>query len=142
MKKELLKQWKKEKNTYYKMIEMACGNKIILNNYIVSELQNAGLYFDWFAGSDVYYTDDNGEKISAKQYDKIIENGGEAYKNFCEIYQYYIISGNDAEFLKEYTNELILYNSEIDLYILCVTHWGTSWNCVPANWKNPEEVEE
>ena len=35
-----------------------------------------------------------------------------------------------------------MYNEELDLYILCVTHCGTGWDYVQANWKNEEEFEE
>lgn len=50
--------------------------------------------------------------------------------NYSEIYQYYIISDNGAEILKDYTNEIVMYNAELDMYVWCVTHWGTSWDYV------------
>ena len=46
-----------------------------------------------------------------------------------EIYQWYIVSDNGAEILKEY-NEIVFYNSELDIYLWGVTHWGTSWDYV------------
>lgn len=54
-----------------------------------------------------------------------------------ECYQYYIIGSNGAEILKDYTNEYVWYNEELDLYVWGVTHWGTSWDyvltCIPCN---------
>lgn len=47
-----------------------------------------------------------------------------------EIFQYYIISDNGAEILKQYTNEIVFYNSELDMYVWGVTHYGTSWSYV------------
>lgn len=47
-----------------------------------------------------------------------------------EIFQYYIISDNGAEILKQYTNEIVFYNSELDMYVWGVTHFGTSWDYV------------
>ena len=47
-----------------------------------------------------------------------------------EIFQYYIISDNGAELLKQYTNEIVFYNSELDMYVWGVTHYGTSWSYV------------
>ena len=46
-----------------------------------------------------------------------------------EIFQYYIVKYNDLDLIK-LLNEPILYNHELDLYILGVTHWGTGWDYV------------
>ena len=47
-----------------------------------------------------------------------------------EIFQYYIVSDAGAELLKEYTNEILFYNEDLDLYLWGVTHYGTSWDYV------------
>lgn len=47
-----------------------------------------------------------------------------------EVYQWFVISGNGAQILSDWTNELVLYNAELDLYLWGVTHWGTSWDYV------------
>ena len=57
-----------------------------------------------------------------------------------EIFQYFIISSQGAEILEEYTNEIVFYNSELDLYVWGVTHWGTSWDYVLTDI--PCEVDE
>lgn len=49
---------------------------------------------------------------------------------YSEIFQYYIISDNGAEILKEYTDEIVMYNTELDMYVWGVTHYGTSWDYV------------
>lgn len=49
---------------------------------------------------------------------------------YSEIFQYFIISNNGAEILKEYTDEIVMYNSELDMYVWGVTHYGTSWDYV------------
>lgn len=58
----------------------------------------------------------------------------EMVSGFClpweEIFQWYIIS--NPNFLIEHTNELVFYDDELDLYVWGVTHFGTSWDCVPA----------
>ena len=46
------------------------------------------------------------------------------------IYQYYIISEYTAEKLQKHTNEIILYNNDLDMYLLGVGHMGTSWDYV------------
>ena len=50
--------------------------------------------------------------------------------HYEEIFQYYIISDNGAEILKDYTNEIVFYNEALDMYVWGVTHWGTSWDYV------------
>lgn len=40
----------------------------------------------------------------------------------------YIISEYGYKFLKAYTDELVFYNENLDVYIWAVTHWGTSWD--------------
>lgn len=46
-----------------------------------------------------------------------------------EIFQYYIVSNSDYEFLKTHFPELFVYMycESADLCILGVTHFGTSW---------------
>lgn len=51
------------------------------------------------------------------------------------IYQYYIISEYTAEKLQKHTNEIILYNSDLDMYLLGVGHFGTSWDYVLTDIK-------
>lgn len=54
---------------------------------------------------------------------------------YHEVYQHYIISDSGANFLMEYTDELVYYHEELDMYIWGVTHWGTSWDYVLTNIK-------
>lgn len=54
------------------------------------------------------------------------DEDGEAY----EIYQYYIISKEGADILSNWTSEIVYYNDELDIYLWCVTHWGTAWDYV------------
>ncbi len=60
-----------------------------------------------------------------------------------ECYQYYIVSDNGAEILKE-INEIVFYNEELDMYVWGVTHYGTSWSYVLTDIKCnvPYEDEE
>ena len=51
------------------------------------------------------------------------------------IFQDYIISESGYEFLKEYTDEIVFYNEELDMYIWGITHFGTSWEYVLTDIK-------
>lgn len=46
-----------------------------------------------------------------------------------EVFQWFIISDNGARICEEF-NEIVFYNSELDIYLWGVTHYGTSWDYV------------
>lgn len=60
----------------------------------------------------------------------------------AEIFQYYIVDDNGADILKEFTNNPLFYNEELDMYIWGVTHCGTGWDYVLTDIKIeiPEEA--
>ena len=117
--KELFEMVTDGRNNYKDMVKF-CADSMILNNQIIPELQAKGFYFDFYCGSD---------------YD-------EEEDCYIDIYQYFIIDFSAAERFAEYTNEIVMYNDDLDLYILCVTHCGTGWDYVAANWKSEEEFTE
>ena len=56
-----------------------------------------------------------------------------------EIFQWYITdcTSNDVDWLKRTFDGLVFTYSELlDCYILCVTHYGTSWDYVPVEVKS------
>lgn len=52
-----------------------------------------------------------------------------------DIYQYYLTdcSESDVEYLEEHFGLLFTYSDELGLYVLCVNHWGTSWDYVDVD---------
>ena len=57
------------------------------------------------------------------------------YGDYLEIYQYYIISDHGARMLEEFTNELVFYHGELDMYLWGITHFGTGWDYVLTDVK-------
>lgn len=53
-----------------------------------------------------------------------------AESTYLDIFQYFLISREGADILKQYTKEIVYYNANLDLYVWGVTHWGTSWSYV------------
>lgn len=49
-----------------------------------------------------------------------------------DVYQLYIISERGAEFLEMWTDEIVYYDYELDLYVWGINHFGTPWNGVPC----------
>lgn len=139
--KEFLKELQEERATYKGMIDFCCDN-LILNNCIIEELTKQNFYFNIYCGDDTEYQNADGEYITQEEYFKLEEEGEQIYSNYVEIYQYYIISEYDAERLAKYTNELVYYNEDLDLYLLGVCHYGTSWDYVPSNWKELHQIED
>ena len=66
-----------------------------------------------------------------------LENGLEEDEdgNYLEVYQYYIITDSGARFLSDFTDELVFYNEELDMYLWGITHFGTSWDYVLTDIK-------
>ncbi len=71
---------------------------------------------------------DTMELVHGKDYDE--END-----SYCDVYQYFIIDNQGYELLKEYTDEIVYYDSELDIYVWGVTHYGTSWSYVLTDIK-------
>lgn len=79
---------------------------------------------------------------------------GEEYDEetgYIDIYQYYIVDVNiwRLEKYKEYLQEtnkpsdlILWYDNELDIYILGVSHCGTSWSYVPTNIEINKQEEE
>ena len=74
--------------------------------------------------------DDGAKDAEIEELTEQVEELKEEQENPDEIYQYFIISDAGAEMLKDYTNEIVFYNSKMDMYVWGVTHWGTSWDYV------------
>lgn len=91
-------------------------------------------------------TEDSTEEQDAATQEKIdelreqIEELEEEQDRQPDIFQWFIVSNNGAEILKE-AGEIVYYNSELDMYLWGVTHWGTSWDYVLTNIKIEAEEE-
>lgn len=117
MTKDIYNMITEERNTYASMIDYCCGNKLILNNSIINYD-----FGDW-------------EVVAGSIYDCEAEE-------YEEIFQYYIITEVAASRLAYLTNETILYNVQLDVYLLAVKTYGTDWGYIPSDWKAAEEIED
>lgn len=69
-------------------------------------------------GSETYYFDEDGN---------IVDGDGEFRK---EIMSYEIVDIDGYRMLSKYTNEIVYYIPETDMYIWGITHFGISWENV------------
>lgn len=51
-------------------------------------------------------------------------------ENPIEVFQWFIVSDSGAQMIREYTDEILYYHEDLDIYLWGVTHWGTSWDHV------------
>lgn len=47
-----------------------------------------------------------------------------------EVFQWYIVSDSGAQIIQDYTNEILYYHDELNIYLWGVTHWGTGWDYI------------
>lgn len=52
-----------------------------------------------------------------------------------EIFQYYIVSDQGAEMIKQYIEDPLFYNETLDMYVWGITHYGTAWGYVLTDVK-------
>ena len=52
--------------------------------------------------------------------------------NVCEIFQWFLTdcSESDVEYLEQHFGLKFTFSDVLDLYVLCVDHYGTSWDYV------------
>lgn len=51
-------------------------------------------------------------------------------ENPIEVFQWFIVSDSGAQMIQEYTDEILYYHEDLDIYLWGVTHYGTSWDYV------------
>lgn len=96
---------------------------MLLCNEITSV--DESLYDNIENGELTEYRDADGELCEEEDAVETTEN---------DIFQYYLIDESTADRLKRSTDEIIMYSDKLDLHVLCVTHWGTGWDYVGAEF--------
>lgn len=111
-----------------------------VNGYIDNSEQIDALQEKIDELDDQFFIADNPEDEEAaqeqiKELQEQIEELEREQDEQREIFQYYIISNNGVEILREYTNDPVYYLPAIDCYVWGVTHWGTGWDYVLTDCK-------
>ena len=72
----------------------------------------------------------------------------EEYEEYKEIYQYFIVGLNSysydfiQKYLKDSEDIILFYYEPLDIYILGVDHFGTSWDYVLTDIEYTTNIEE
>ena len=98
---------------------------LILNNTLMTLSE---FFWELESGKDQYGFDINGYPCDV--------DSEECYGvNIIDVYQTYIISEQGYNFLSRYTDEIVYYCEELDIYLWGITHFGTSWDYVLTDIK-------
>lgn len=105
-------------------------SKIVGNAILNNSIRTAGYPEDWelVCGKEAYDLDEEGCECD-------LDDDNCVQTIYYDIYQDYIISESGYKILSEYTDEIVHYNSELDIYLWGITHFGTSWDYVLTNIK-------
>lgn len=100
------------------------NSSLLLCNDIVKV--DYDLYANLESGELWHYYDAEGNEVE--------EDDDYETEEAVDIYQYYLIDDQTAHALQDHTDEIILYSEMLDLYVLGVTHFGTMWCGVDAEY--------
>ena len=110
--------------------ELEQVNGIIDNSEEIEELREKIEELEDAITDDTTAEQDEQTSAAIRELEEQIEELEEQEYNYPEVFQWYIISDNGADILKDYTNELVYYCETLDVYVWGVTHYGTSWDYV------------
>ena len=141
LKNEKMEQYEKEQGyaSYRTIVDYFIGDIVLCNNIInidesvYDNIENGCYYRNRFTN----------EEATEEEYNKDKEDIIEL--EYKEIYQYYLC--NLSNYKKEQCLKaglIISYSDILECDILCVDHWGTSWDYVLTDVKlfdNYEELE-
>lgn len=91
--------------------------------------------FDFLTVEEIEEVEMLQEKIDSiqEQIEELEEEQERSYNQ--DIFQYFIVSDSGAEMIKQYTDDPLFYNENLDMYVWGVTHCGTSWDYVLTDVK-------
>ena len=102
-----------------------CGNKISVYGREHNRLDYATFAkaFDAVLNNNIFGMFEGWELVNGSDYDEETEEGQ-------EVFQWFIVSDSGAQMIQDYTNEILYYHDDLDIYLWGVTHYGTSWDYV------------
>jgi hypothetical protein len=121
--------------SYKTIVDYFVGDIVLCNN--ITEIDGNVGYIE----ENTRYYNENDEEISEEEY----YNDDNAYcdNSMPEIYQYYLCNVNDWDKKQAKKAGLRLdYSYKLDCDVLCVGHWGTSWDYVLTNVKLFDNYED
>lgn len=140
LKLDSMGEYEKEQGyaSYRTIVEMFIGDIVLCNNII--EVDNSVLDNMEYDTTEKYYNG-NGEEITEEEYYE--DDNAYTETNTPEIFQWYLC--NVTEWEKDNLKEMgiiLSYSNLLECDVLCVDHYGTSWDYVLTNVKLFDSYEE
>lgn len=138
---------------------------LILNNEVLPIAYRIGDCPDHYTGSYIKFYDGEGNKIDMDEYEnnlhayqyentyrnykgdiiseKEYRRQANSYEHESEIFQWFIITEEGAEFLAQFTDEYVVYLDALNLYLWGKQFYGMAWEDVELeNHTIPEGIIE
>lgn len=103
--------------------------KVFYENEVSSYGQEHG-YVDYLTLKKAFNAVLNNSIMAVGEWDLVNGTEVDDEGSYQEVFQTYIIDSNGAEILRFWTDELVYYSEELDMYVWGVTHYGTAWDYV------------
>ena len=137
LKNERMGSYEKENNkaSYRTLVEYFIGDIVLCNNIVNID----DSIWDNLEVTETYYNE-NGEEIS---FDEYMEDDNAYTERNDDFYQFYLCNVSEYERKKAIEAGLVLsYSDKLDCDVLCVSHWGTSWDYVLTSVELVDTYEE
>lgn len=140
IKSEKMGDYEKEKGfaSYRTIIEYFVGDIVLCNNIINID---DSVYDNLMLEEETKYYNENDEEITEDEYYE--DPNAYADYNTPEIFQWYLchVSEYEKEQLQK-AGVIMSYSNTLECDVLCVDHWGTSWDYVLTSVKLFDTYEE
>ena len=123
--------------SYRTIIERFIGDIVLCNNIVNVD----GSIYDNMQNGFYYRDVETGEEKTQEEYNN--DESGKIDIEYCDIYQYYLcnVSKYEEEQLIK-AGVILSYSDMLETDVLCVDHFGTSWDYVLTNVKLFDTYEE
>lgn len=139
LKLDSMGDYEKEKGfaSYRTIVDRFIGDIVLCNNIIDVDFS----IIDNMQNGERFYNSETGEEVTEQEYNEDTE--GIIGSRMEDIYQYYLCNIDD------YSREILIdngfiisYSDKLECDVLCVDHYGTSWDYVLTDIKLFETYEE
>ena len=101
---------------YLEQIEHLTTNRVLFNNIVEVE----GFHEEFYESLEMNYR----PHLSEEEFEELFE----------EVFQYFVVSLSGS-YTQEHVNAGIVFIESLNVYVLCVCHFGTAWEYVsPVNY--------
>ena len=140
LKSEKMGDYEKQQGyaSYRTIINYFAGDIVLCNNIVEID---PTVYDNLLELEEEKYYNEEGEEITEEEYYE--DENAYSEKEEHEIFQWYLcnLTSYEEEQLQK-AGIILSYSEKLDLDVICVDHWGTSWDYVLTDVKLFDTYEE